>query len=764
MFLPVRHHSPACARMARDLIQARQPACVLIEGPFDFNERIEELFLGHILPIAIYSYVAWEDEFRQGAYYPFCVYSPEWQALQAAHAVGAVARFVDLPFACMAKEDRREHRYSDQRLTSSSYVAALCEALKVENFDDAWDLIAEQDPELSAEDVRKLSATYCGNLRDMDADCVQPSDLRRELFMAARIREAWEEFGRDQVIVLTGGYHTTALEKLLNAEEELPDEPLEWPEDMKERGIALTPYSYERLDSLAGYNAGMPNPGFYHSAWTHHGEIPLHMTLMSEVAKRLRELKQSVSTADLIGVETCARSLASLRGHRRVWRRDLLDAMQAALVKDDLYLDHPFILVMQDVLRGGERGVLAEGSPLPPLVTDIMEQLKQADLVPDRRSREIQIELTKPDQLAKSQLLQRMRVLGVPGFKRTAGVDFASRDDLTELKEAWNLRWLPEMDAQMIEASRYGSALTEAVANRLFESASKIERSAAEAVSLLLDAVFTDVAKVAVSLRQRVVQIIHEDGALTSVAKAMDHLLYLYGWDSVFGVRNSADTGALLVEAYDRSLWLLEAGGAVDDVNTEVNAVRLTRNVFEKAESAMELDRDVFAAVLARVQADDERSPAQRGACAGALWSLNCADPAEIRRDLMLFADPDHLGDFLTGLFALAREEVQRDRDLLEVIYQLVSEWNDQGFMTALPSLRLAFMYFTPREKTYLASSLFTEETSSVVKEGDEDELLDLTVSPEEAAAAMAFELELVEFARGYGIDLDPSSEPKEDS
>ena len=29
------------------------------------------------------------------------------------------------------------------------------------------------------------------------------------------------------------------------------------------QGIALTPYSYERLDSLTGYEAGMPNPGFY---------------------------------------------------------------------------------------------------------------------------------------------------------------------------------------------------------------------------------------------------------------------------------------------------------------------------------------------------------------------------------------------------------------------------------------------------------------------------------------------------------------------
>ena len=60
LLLPVRHHSPACARMVRDTIGQLRPAAVLIEGPADFNERIDELFPGNRPPIAIYSYVAWQ--------------------------------------------------------------------------------------------------------------------------------------------------------------------------------------------------------------------------------------------------------------------------------------------------------------------------------------------------------------------------------------------------------------------------------------------------------------------------------------------------------------------------------------------------------------------------------------------------------------------------------------------------------------------------------------------------------------------------------
>ena len=84
VFVPVRHHSPACARVVAELAARMKPDAILIEGPSDFNDRIGELALGHTLPIAIYSYARLADGSRCGAYYPFCVYSPEWQALESA--------------------------------------------------------------------------------------------------------------------------------------------------------------------------------------------------------------------------------------------------------------------------------------------------------------------------------------------------------------------------------------------------------------------------------------------------------------------------------------------------------------------------------------------------------------------------------------------------------------------------------------------------------------------------------------------------------
>ena len=65
VFLPVRHHSPACARAVGEIITRLRPAAVLVEGPSDFNDRLEELFLPHRLPVAVYSWPqaqAAEDE------------------------------------------------------------------------------------------------------------------------------------------------------------------------------------------------------------------------------------------------------------------------------------------------------------------------------------------------------------------------------------------------------------------------------------------------------------------------------------------------------------------------------------------------------------------------------------------------------------------------------------------------------------------------------------------------------------------------------
>ncbi|STE85176.1 protein [Escherichia coli] len=73
LIVGIRHHSPACARLVKSLIESQRPRYVLIEGPADFNDRVDELFLAHQLPVAIYSYCQYQDGAApgRGAWTPF---------------------------------------------------------------------------------------------------------------------------------------------------------------------------------------------------------------------------------------------------------------------------------------------------------------------------------------------------------------------------------------------------------------------------------------------------------------------------------------------------------------------------------------------------------------------------------------------------------------------------------------------------------------------------------------------------------------------
>ena len=91
-FAPVRHHSPACAYSVLSLIEQVKPDYVLIEGPDSFNPLIAGLLDGDTRPpVAIMGQTTLKsaptesdesDAVTRSAYFPFCEYSPEWQALR----------------------------------------------------------------------------------------------------------------------------------------------------------------------------------------------------------------------------------------------------------------------------------------------------------------------------------------------------------------------------------------------------------------------------------------------------------------------------------------------------------------------------------------------------------------------------------------------------------------------------------------------------------------------------------------------------------
>jgi hypothetical protein len=755
VFFPVRHHSPACARRVVELARKMKPAAVLIEGPSDFNARLDELFLPHRLPIAIYSYVRMPDNRRRGAYYPFCIYSPEWQALLVAKELGAVVRFIDLPWADVAREEAGTNRYADHGLRRGEYIKRLCQETGVENFDDLWDRYFELEADLDLGAFLKRCHHFCLHTRLLDEQ-IGISDRRREAFMTQQVRAAMEEYS-GRILVVTGGYHSSAIHGRLTgtpvAGTDFPTSyESEKPSEGAELGIALTPYSYERLDSLHGYDAGMPNPGFYHQVWQDRSvrRGASHRRLLSVVVGALRKRGQQISAADLIAVESTARGLAQLRGHDVVWRQDLVDGIIGALIKEERAygLGHPLLDAVHEVFRGGERGVLAAGTLLPPLVEDLREQLAQFGLEPQTKEREIELDLDRDRDRHSSRLMHRVRILAVAGYDRTGGSNLLSRDDLSKLWERWRICWAPDYEATTIEAARYGPTLADAVAARLIERSNGCERNAEAAAILLLDASFAGLTNLADEFLKRLGELIRGDSDFFTVTRSLGHLIYLYIHDHILQTAGRPDLAALVLETFTRALWLLESLGQTSGRDKELlKGMQNLLVTFERCSSSLNLNRDEFVAVMQRVSMEKRQTPVARGAAMGVLWTIGEADAEQVLAQLLLFANPECLGDFLTGLFCMAREAVQRDRELVMSIDRLLVAYADEEFMTALPSLRLAFTYFTPREKHHLGATLL-----EALGMKSQRSLTRLEVSPETMAQAVAFESRIFEAVKRYGL------------
>ncbi len=132
LIVGIRHHSPACARLVKSLIESQRPRYVLIEGPADFNDRVDELFLAHQLPVAIYSYCQYQDGAApgRGAWTPFAEFSPEWQALQADRRIQAQTYFIDLPCWAQSEEEDDSPDTQEESQTLLLRAGITCSKMK----------------------------------------------------------------------------------------------------------------------------------------------------------------------------------------------------------------------------------------------------------------------------------------------------------------------------------------------------------------------------------------------------------------------------------------------------------------------------------------------------------------------------------------------------------------------------------------------------------------------------------------------------------
>ncbi|ANZ39564.1 hypothetical protein BBK82_29455 [Lentzea guizhouensis] len=717
VFVGVRHHSPACARLVAATIAEQQPAYVLIEGPADFNERIDELLLGHELPIALFSY---SDDHASWA--PFCDYSPEWVAIAEARGCGAEVRFIDLPAWHESFHDV-SNRYADAELRYAEVVERLCAEFAVDNVDVLWDHLfeSEQEPRGLAEYFDLVRGTATADV----------GDAAREEYMARWVRAAVHDAGERPVVVVTGGFHTPALQAMLDGGTEWPEVP------ERDRGASyLVPYSHARLDAFTGYQSGMPSPGYYQQVWEQ-GSRRAADWLVESVATRLRRRQQPVSTADLIAAHTQAGALARLRGHEHPTRTDVLDGLTSALISEDLTQPppwtrrgtlqpgaHPALVEMIGALRGDQVGRLHPSTPAPPLVGAVQELLRTHGL---DHAGKVSLDLTDPAALERSRILHRLRVLRIPGFDRVSG---PSQGAAPQLDEEWGLRPVEERLAALIEAAEHGATLPEAAGVALERRARHAQLQ--DLAGILFDAVLCGISTLSGRVKETLNEGVRDTGDLATLGHVLSGVLGLWRHDRLFGTAKDPLLGAVIDTGTTRVLWLVEGlhGGPAPADPDRLRAMAATRDAVLHAKSALSLDVADVTGVATRVSDDVQAPPDLRGAALGLAWALG-AQP-DVRKVRSIAA----LGDWLAGLFAVAREEVLASPELVGVLDELVSAMDEEEFLVALPALRLAFSYFPPRERETIAATVLAHRGVA----GDARSLTRLDTDPVVVAEAMAIE------------------------
>ena len=600
----IRHHSPACAKLAAHWIERLRPAAVLIEGPGDFNARMGELLLPHRLPVALYSYAHHAGGAAQ-CWFPFADYSPEWVALQKGHAMGAQLRFMDLPHwqtLALADEERGHALSAQGRLLPGRYSRvhqALGERLHVDGHHALWDHLFEGQALASDADFDRLRErldAYFHELRGDPASNGSEQDAAREAHMARWLAWAVRRFAGRPVLAVCGGWHKRALEALwpqVPESEAACEPPVPMPAlpalpdaAHAAAGTYLTPYEYRQMEALAGYAAGMQSPLYYQ--WLHEaGAQEAAARAVRAIVTRLRQRQIPASTADFLAFQTTLAGLSRLRGHAAPLRHDVLDAAQSAFVNEALSQpapwqgeggaltlgDHPAVREALLALVGDVRGALAEGTPQPPLVADVAARLQACGITLPAAPQTRVLDRRRPQDTQTAQLLWQLRLIGAQGIALQAiKAPHAARGLRQEMafEEHWQISPHPHWLPSLIEAAAHGATLPAAARARLLARLAPPARAdengnplpalppdAAEITGVLIDAIragFFDLGdELARALSARI-PALHEHGQAARAAQALLDvaLAGFWGQDTLPVLRQA------LAALAERLLWLLD--------------------------------------------------------------------------------------------------------------------------------------------------------------------------------------------------------------
>ena len=761
-FLPIRHHSPACAYATLQALQQLQARHGLIEAPRSFNRLIADLQHPESQPplavlcqteiieqnVDAVNRETVEQKQTRTAYYPFCDYSPEWAALRYAPEINAQVEFIDLAWSSQvehelqtfAKQTWQSRSLQQERyLGHSQYLQALAHKLHCRNHDELWDHLFELKSKKEMNDWQNFFhevLVWCAMSRLDYEDSVLEADasLVREQCMLQSILECYEN-NKGTICVITGGFHTLALIEEL-AKQLLSEKPKKIKKiksaDQNDQAWLIR-YSFDRLDALNGYASGMPSPAFYQRCWqqmiddsTHEVEQRQTLTveLLSDFSRQLRE--QQILDSSFITVKNAteqAMRLASLREHHLISRFDLIDACQSSFVKGSLDEgQQAFQHLLRQILSGARLGQVVQSTQTPPLLAQVYELAKihrfKLDETTSKRAK-LDVFRNQKHRL-RSRFLHLLEFLQVGFAKSVSGPDFLGGGRLHLLFEEWDYAWTPHVEAQLIGLSELGSDLNTIAVQKLLQlketfSQSGQGRSSHLAVQLLIRAALMGLHKQIPILFAEIQQYLPNDPDLDSVIQCGQKLLNLWTGKDFLAFQQQPELKGLLEQVIPSALFLLSqlATPPADQQQQILNQVLQLRNLSKQIQRVVEGEADLltqFYQTLARLHTDWQKLDM----LAGAVDALRFIDgdlteqnlQQSIQQHFGIGASPEHAVAYLSGMMQSAPELLLRYPAMAQLLNQLLLQWDEAAFVAILPDLRQAFTHFKPKETAAFAEQI----------------------------------------------------------
>ena len=223
--------------------------------------------------------------------------------------------------------------------------------------------------------------------------------------MRQSIRAAERE-GFERIAVVCGAWHAPVLQTMPAAK---ADTALLKGLAKVKVSATWVPWTMGRLTYWSGYGAGIESPGYYQHLWS----VPDDVTVrwMIRVAQLLRGQDLDASSASVIEAVRLGHSLAALRERPVPGLAEFNDAVRAVFCFGD---DTPMQLIGEKLIVGELLGGVPDATPSLPLQQDLQREQKRLRLPPEATQEVRDFDLRKPNDLDRSRLLHRLRLLEIP--------------------------------------------------------------------------------------------------------------------------------------------------------------------------------------------------------------------------------------------------------------------------------------------------------------------------------------------------------------